>query len=92
VTLATLVPLQATILSLVALGATSVALCRNPLRQIVLSGVYGLLLVVLFVVLQAPDVALSMLVVSTVAYPLIVLVAIARSRHGEIEDESEERE
>lgn len=91
-TLATLVPLQATILGLVALGATSVALCRNPLRQIVLSGVYGLLLVVLFVVLQAPDVALSMLVVSTVAYPLIVLVAIARSRHGEIEDESEEHE
>lgn len=91
-TLATLVPLQATILGLVALGATSVALCRNPLRQIVLSGVYGLLLVVLFVVLQAPDVALSMLVVSTVAYPLIVLVAVARSRHGEIEDESEEHE
>jgi uncharacterized MnhB-related membrane protein len=91
VTVATLVPLQATILGLVATGATTVALCRNPLRQIVLSGVYGLLLVVLFVVLQAPDVALSMLVVSTVAYPLIVLVAVTRSRHGEVEDESEER-
>ena len=62
-TLATLVPLQVTILGLVAVGATLVALCRNPLRQIVLSGVYGLLLVILFVVLQAPDVALSMLVV-----------------------------
>jgi energy-converting hydrogenase B subunit D len=42
--------------------------------------VYGLLLAVLFVVLQAPDVALSMLVVSTVAYPLIVLIAISRTR------------
>jgi uncharacterized MnhB-related membrane protein len=30
--------------------------------------------------LQAPDVALSMLVVSTVAYPLIVLAAITRCR------------
>jgi uncharacterized MnhB-related membrane protein len=90
VTVATLVPLQATVLGLLVLGSTSVALCRNPLRQIVLSGVYGLLLVILFVVLQAPDVALSMLVVSTVAYPLIVLVAIARSRHGDVEGEDGE--
>jgi energy-converting hydrogenase B subunit D len=64
----------------VAGAATAVALCLDPLRQIFLSGVYGLLLAVLFVVLQAPDVALSMLVVSTVAYPLIVLIAISRTR------------
>jgi uncharacterized MnhB-related membrane protein len=49
----------------------------------VLSGLYGLLLVILFVVLQAPDVALSMLVVSTVAYPLLVLAAIHRTRSKE---------
>jgi uncharacterized MnhB-related membrane protein len=87
VIVATLVPLQAAVLGLVALGAGAVALCRNPLRQIVLSGVYGLLLVVLFVVLQAPDVALSMLVVTTVAYPLIVLAAIARTRGDDPEGE-----
>jgi uncharacterized MnhB-related membrane protein len=87
VTVATLVPLQAAILGLVALGATAVALCRNPLRQIVLSGVYGLLLVILFLVLQAPDVALSMLVVTTVAYPLIVLAAITRTREDDPEGE-----
>ena len=67
-------------LLLVAAGATAVALTMDPLRQVVLSSVYGLLLVILFVVLQAPDVALSMLVVSTVAYPLIVLIAISRTR------------
>ena len=78
--LATIAPLQAAILILVAAAATAVALCLEPLRQIVLSGVYGLLLAICFVVLQAPDVALSMLVVTTVAYPLIVLVAIARTR------------
>jgi uncharacterized MnhB-related membrane protein len=78
--IATLAPLQAPVLVLVALTATAVALALNPLRQIVISGVYGLLLVVLFVVLQAPDVALSMLVVTTVAYPLIVLAAIKRTR------------
>jgi uncharacterized MnhB-related membrane protein len=78
--IATIAPVQATALVLAALGATAVALCMNPLRQIVLSSVYGLVLAILFVTLQAPDVALSMLVVSTVAAPLIVLAAITRSR------------
>jgi uncharacterized MnhB-related membrane protein len=80
--LGTLVPLQATILAVVALGAPAVVLTRDPLRMIVLNGVYGLALVLLFVVLGAPDVALSMLVVSAVAYPLVVLIAIARVRGG----------
>lgn len=77
---ATLAPLQAVTLILVAVAATAVVLTRDVLRQIVVNGFYGLLLVVLFVVLAAPDVALSMLVVSTVGYPLVVLIAIARSR------------
>jgi uncharacterized MnhB-related membrane protein len=53
---------------------------RDVQRQILVNGFYGFLLVVLFTVLAAPDVALSMLVVSTVGYPLVVLIAIARSR------------
>jgi energy-converting hydrogenase B subunit D len=64
----------------VAAAATAVALTMDPLRQVVVSSLYGLLLVILFVVLEAPDVALSMLVVSSVAYPLIVLIAIRRTR------------
>jgi energy-converting hydrogenase B subunit D len=84
--------LQAVVLVSVAVLATAVALTRNTLRQIVVNGVYGLMLVILFVVLQAPDVALSMLVVSTIAYPLIVLAAIARSRSGRLTDEAEEQE
>lgn len=78
--IATIAPAQAAVLVLAALGATAVVLCLNPLRQIILSSVYGLVLTILFVALQAPDVALSMLVVSTVAAPLIVLAAIARNR------------
>ena len=79
-TLATLAPLQVTSLALVALGAAAVVLTRDPTRQIVVAGFYSLVLTVLFVVFSAPDVALSMLVVGTVGYPLVVLVAIARSR------------
>jgi uncharacterized MnhB-related membrane protein len=77
---ATLVPLQAVSLALVALGAPLVVLTRDPLRQAVVNGVYGVSLVVLFVVLAAPDPALSMLVVSGIAYPLVILAAIARVR------------
>jgi uncharacterized MnhB-related membrane protein len=84
--------LQAIVLVSAALLATAVALTRNTLRQIVVNGVYGLMLVILFVVLQAPDVALSMLVVTTIAYPLIVLAAIARTRRGRLTDEAEEQE
>jgi uncharacterized MnhB-related membrane protein len=80
VIVATLVPLQALALALVALAATLVVLTRDVQRQIVVNGVYGILLVLLFTVFAAPDVALSMLVVSTVGYPLVVLIAIARSR------------
>jgi energy-converting hydrogenase B subunit D len=83
VIVATLVPLQSTILALVALGAPAVVLSRDPLKMIVVQSFYGWTLVILFVVFGAPDVALSMLVVGTVAYPLVVLVAIARIRAGE---------
>jgi energy-converting hydrogenase B subunit D len=87
--LASIVPLQATVFGLLALAAPAVVLTRDPLRQIVVSGIYGYALVAAFMVLQAPDVALSMLVVSTVAYPLVVLVAIARVRAGKREDDDE---
>jgi energy-converting hydrogenase B subunit D len=68
---------------LVALGAVAVALTNDLVRLVLVSSAYTLLLVVLFVVLQAPDVALSMLVVGTVAYPLVLLVAIVRDRTDE---------
>lgn len=87
---ATLVPLQAVALALVVLGAPAVVLSRDPLKMILVNGVYGLILVLLFVIYGAPDVALSMLVVGAVAYPLVVLTAIARVRStkgGEGEDE-----
>jgi uncharacterized MnhB-related membrane protein len=77
---ATLAPLQAIAFVLAPLGATAVVFTRRPLRQIVVNGFYGLILGVLFFVLQAPDVALSMIVVGAIAYPLVVLSAIGRVR------------
>jgi energy-converting hydrogenase B subunit D len=44
------------------------------------NGLYGLSLAVLFLVFQAPDVALSQLVVGAVAVPIVLLSAIRRVR------------
>jgi uncharacterized MnhB-related membrane protein len=77
------IPLQIVAFALVALGAPLVVITRDPLRQALVNGVYGVSLVCLFVVLQAPDPALSMLVVSGIGYPLVVVAAIARSRARE---------
>jgi uncharacterized MnhB-related membrane protein len=76
-----MVPLQVAAILLCALGGTALVLVRDPLRQALVSSVYGLALVALFVVFQAPDVALSALVVSGVAFPLMLLLAIAKVRN-----------
>jgi uncharacterized MnhB-related membrane protein len=82
------IPLQVVVLLLVAAAGLLVVLQGDPLRQVLVNGLYGLLLVVLFMVFQAPDVALSMLAVGSIAYPLVVLIAIARVRgHSGDEDD-----
>jgi uncharacterized MnhB-related membrane protein len=72
------IPLQIVTLALTALGGLAVVTARDPLRQAIVAGLYSLTLIVLFVVFQAPDVALSALVASTVAFPFIVLAALAK--------------
>lgn len=87
-----MIPLQIVAFALVALGAPVVVLTRDPLRQAIVNGVYGVSLVCLFVVLQAPDPALSMLVVSGIGYPLVILAAIARVRASERAQKKENEE
>jgi uncharacterized MnhB-related membrane protein len=65
---------------LVAVGGTGVVLTLDPLPQAIAASFYGLLLGILFVVLQAPDVALSEIVVGAVALPLMILLALAKVR------------
>ncbi|TMK27296.1 MAG: DUF4040 domain-containing protein [Actinobacteria bacterium] len=71
------------LLLLLAVGGLGVVLTRDPLRQAIVVGLYGLLLALLFFVLQAPDVALSQIVVSTVAIPVMILLALAKVRRHE---------
>ena len=67
-------------LTLVAVAATAVVFADAPERQAVTLSVFGLTLVVVFMVLQAPDVALSELGVGTAIVPLIVMLAIRTMR------------
>lgn len=72
--------LQAVAFTVVMILGVLVVVSRQPLRQAVVNGVFGLALVLLFMVLQAPDVSLSALVVTTVPFPLVLLAAVARTR------------
>ncbi len=78
---------QIVLLALVAIGGTAVVLTREPSRQALVASFYGLLLTLLFVAFQAPDVALSELAVGTVAVPLMILLALAKVRVDAIERE-----
>jgi energy-converting hydrogenase B subunit D len=75
--------LQVTILILVAAGATAVVLIRERVRQVLALSVYGVLLAVLFLAFQAPDVTLSELTVGAVALPIILLLTLAKIRKRE---------
>jgi energy-converting hydrogenase B subunit D len=75
--------LQTVCLVAVAVAGTATVLTRDPLRQTVSSGMFGLTLAVLFLAFGAPDVALSQIVVAGVAVPVMVLLALAKIRTDE---------
>ncbi len=68
------------LLLLAAVTGTGVALSRKPRRQVMAMAANGLVLALLFMALQAPDVAFSELTVGTVALPLLYLVVLASMR------------
>lgn len=76
-------PLMVLLFVLVALGGAAVVLTRDPVRQALVFSLYGLLLSLLFLVLQAPDVALSEITIGAAVLPLILLVTAAKTRRKE---------
>jgi uncharacterized MnhB-related membrane protein len=72
--------LQALVMVSVAVFGLAVVLNRNPLPQAMVFVFFGSSLVLLFIVLQAPDVSLSAIVVGAMAYPLMTVLTLAKSR------------
>ena len=80
---------QAVALIAVALGGTAVVLARDPARQALVSSVFGISLAVLFLAFQAPDVALSQVVVGAVALPAMIMLALRKIIRREEVDRGE---
>jgi uncharacterized MnhB-related membrane protein len=83
--------LQALILALVAIGGLAVVLTRDPLHQAMVASFYGILLALLFFVFQAPDVALSQIAIGALALPLMILLALAKIRRKDANEEPRTR-
>jgi uncharacterized MnhB-related membrane protein len=75
-----MIVLQAFILLFVAGAGTAVVFTRDPASQAIVVSFYGLLLGIMFFTFQAPDVALSQIVVGAIALPLMIMLALARVR------------
>lgn len=68
--------LAGAMLVITALAGVLVVLSRDPKRQIYALCANGLVLALLFFVLQAPDVALSEIAIGTMVTPLLFLVTL----------------
>ena len=84
--------LQIVALTLVGVLATAVALTQDPRRQLFAFGFFGLSLGTLFMIFQAPDVALSQIGVGSVLMPMLILIALAKVHEDEQERAQAERE
>ncbi len=69
-----------TILLGVAAAGTAVAFTRDVSAQPIGISFFGLLVAVMFMAFQAPDVALSQVVIGAVGLPLMILLAVAKLR------------
>ena len=67
-------------LVLVAASATVAVVTRDPMRQALVLSVLGVVLAVLFTVLQAPDVGLSQLAVGSALTPLLLMLTVRKVR------------
>jgi len=84
--------LQIAAIAAVAVGGGAVVIAPDPLRQVLVLGIYGMSLAVLFFVFQSPDVALSELVVSSIGLPVMVLLTLRKIHEQEEEREEEEQQ
>ncbi|WP_327701591.1 DUF4040 domain-containing protein [Streptomyces decoyicus] len=79
-------------LVLVAVAGTATVLVRDPVRQSFLLSLLGLALATVFLMLQAPDVALSQLAVGSALTPLMVLLSVRKVRRKARSERREEHE
>ena len=75
--------LLALVLTLVGFAGLVVVMIREPGRQAIALGVFGLLEALMFFTVQAPDVAFSQIVVGGIALPAMLFLTMAKIRTDE---------
>ena len=78
-----MIAVQVVAMALVGLLGLASVTTRNPLSQLIVFSLFGAALSGLFLILQAPDVALSEIVVGAMAYPFLILLALGKVRNRE---------
>ena len=68
------------LLLLIAVSGLGVVRTREVTEQVVALGFFGIIMALAFFYFQAPDVALSQIVVGTVALPLMIVLAVSRMK------------
>lgn len=77
------------LLLLMAVGGFAVVQTRDVTRQVLALSFYGIITALMFFFFQAPDVALSQIVVGAVALPLMIMLAISRMKFRKLVKEKE---
>ncbi|WP_419805233.1 DUF4040 domain-containing protein [Terriglobus sp.] len=81
----------AALLLLVAVAGLGVVRTRDVTEQVVSLGFFGLVMALTFFFFQAPDVALSQIVVGAVALPLMIMLAISRMKIRKLATEAQKQ-
>ncbi|HEX4212712.1 MAG TPA: DUF4040 domain-containing protein [Candidatus Dormibacteraeota bacterium] len=72
--------LQVVVYVLIAAAGTAVVLSRELVKVAMMLSFLGLVLAVAFLTFQAPDVSLSEIAVGSLALPLLILLAVSKTR------------
>jgi uncharacterized MnhB-related membrane protein len=72
-------PLLVLIFLMVGSAGTAVVFTSDPRRQAIMLSIYGLVLTMFFLILQAPDVAFSELTIGATVLPLMLLVSVVKA-------------
>lgn len=74
--------LNTLIMAGIIVGAVSAIIFENIVSSVIAIGIVGLFIVIEFILLQAPDVAMTEAVVSLLIYPIMFIVGLKKVREG----------
>jgi energy-converting hydrogenase B subunit D len=77
------------ILLMVGAAGTATVFTRKATNQVIGLSFFGLVLALMFLILHAPDVALSQVIVGAIALPLMLLLTLAKLRRTRVRQDRE---